>query len=520
MLRHFMAASVKNTCKSNMLRHFIMMLRALRASAFNLRLFSDAKCPPGTSSITVLGRSPIVSGLVGLSSIVMVGWLCAVLLRVIHDRKAKRSDAAHELLPCPNDRSTNPAAQPRPPTHRRGASAELMSEIGGELRRDMSRASLALAGVASVDEPLMQSSTSRMQTSVGVRTLGRLGLRRNSLDERSDRMAGVLAATPPAEGTDVPAPTTARKMPVTIEFDDLRLTLKPPLPKKTILAGVTGALRSGRLTAIMGPSGAGKTSFLNVVSGKAASYGDTTGTLRINGVAEKTGIQPYKLAVGFVPQEDTMLREMTAKEIFFFAARMRLPPGTSTDVIRKRVVETLDRLNLWQIRHVQVGVSAAPSCCVTTAASECGGGWVAISGRGDARDLWWAAEAREHRCVHSAVWSVFQNAGHLNRHCVDQCVDQAWSSSQSRQCSSCEFSRRFALHSCFALSSIGILVPHLGLKCPCTGSDEPTSGLDATSSLEVCRALRGLADEGITVAAVLHQPRYEIFEMFHDVLLV
>ena len=63
-------------------------------------------------------------------------------------------------------------------------------------------------------------------------------------------------------------------------------------------------------------------------------------------------------------------------------------------------------------------------------------------------------------------------------------------------------------------------MPHLGLKCPCTGSDEPTSGLDATSSLEVCRALRGLADEGITVAAVLHQPRYEIFEMFHDVLLV
>jgi ABC-type multidrug transport system ATPase subunit len=45
-----------------------------------------------------------------------------------------------------------------------------------------------------------------------------------------------------------------------------------------VLAGVSGALRSGRLTAIMGPSGAGKTSLLNVVSGKAASYATTAGT--------------------------------------------------------------------------------------------------------------------------------------------------------------------------------------------------------------------------------------------------
>ena len=51
--------------------------------------------------------------------------------------------------------------------------------------------------------------------------------------------------------------------------------------------------------------------------------------------------------------------------------------------------------------------------------------------------------------------------------------------------------------------------------------DEPTSGLDSTSSLEVCQILRGLAqDQGINVTAVLHQPRYEIFEMFHDVLLL
>ena len=52
----------------------------------------------------------------------------------------------------------------------------------------------------------------------------------------------------------------------------------PNRERRCVLAGVSGALRSGRLTAIMGPSGAGKTSLLNVVSGKAASYATTAGT--------------------------------------------------------------------------------------------------------------------------------------------------------------------------------------------------------------------------------------------------
>lgn len=49
---------------------------------------------------------------------------------------------------------------------------------------------------------------------------------------------------------------------------------------------------------------------------------------------------------------------------------------------------------------------------------------------------------------------------------------------------------------------------------------EPTSGLDATSSLQLVKALRATAKQGITVAAVLHQPRYEMFCLFHDVLLL
>ena len=36
-----------------------------------------------------------------------------------------------------------------------------------------------------------------------------------------------------------------------------------------VLSGVTGKVQSGEVTAVMGPSGAGKTTFLNALSGKA-----------------------------------------------------------------------------------------------------------------------------------------------------------------------------------------------------------------------------------------------------------
>ncbi|EFC50537.1 predicted protein, partial [Naegleria gruberi] len=51
--------------------------------------------------------------------------------------------------------------------------------------------------------------------------------------------------------------------------------------------------------------------------------------------------------------------------------------------------------------------------------------------------------------------------------------------------------------------------------------DEPTSGLDSVSSKEVMFALNRIATEqNVTVAAVIHQPRTEIFEMFHNVILL
>ncbi|KAL4458314.1 hypothetical protein ABPG75_013179 [Micractinium tetrahymenae] len=50
--------------------------------------------------------------------------------------------------------------------------------------------------------------------------------------------------------------------------------------------------------------------------------------------------------------------------------------------------------------------------------------------------------------------------------------------------------------------------------------DEPTSGLDSTAAADILGALTRMARLGCTIVAVVHQPRFSIFRMFDDVLLL
>jgi ABC-type multidrug transport system ATPase subunit len=50
--------------------------------------------------------------------------------------------------------------------------------------------------------------------------------------------------------------------------------------------------------------------------------------------------------------------------------------------------------------------------------------------------------------------------------------------------------------------------------------DEPTSGLDSTSAVELLNCLRAFARHGVTVAAVVHQPRWAVFSAFDDLVLL
>lgn len=91
--------------------------------------------------------------------------------------------------------------------------------------------------------------------------------------------------------------------------------------RKTILDSIDGYLRPGKLTAIVGPSGAGKTSLLNIISGhKQSSNSDAL--VKINGT--KINIETYRQSVSYVPQDVTFLPLLTVYETLLVAARFKL----------------------------------------------------------------------------------------------------------------------------------------------------------------------------------------------------
>ena len=105
---------------------------------------------------------------------------------------------------------------------------------------------------------------------------------------------------------------------IEVAFKDLTLTLKGK--NKHLLRCVTGKLMPGRVSAVMGPSGAGKTTFLSALVGKARGC-NITGEILINGKAES--IHSYKKITGFVPQDDIVHGNLTVEENLRFSARCR-----------------------------------------------------------------------------------------------------------------------------------------------------------------------------------------------------
>lgn len=111
---------------------------------------------------------------------------------------------------------------------------------------------------------------------------------------------------------------TRSRPPIEVNFKDLSITLKGK--KKVLMRCVTGKIMPGRVTALMGPSGAGKTTFLNALAGKSSGC-EINGSILVNGNADP--LHSYKKIIGFVPQDDIVHGNLTVEENLWFSARCR-----------------------------------------------------------------------------------------------------------------------------------------------------------------------------------------------------
>ncbi|KAI7209316.1 hypothetical protein KC343_g805 [Hortaea werneckii] len=198
-----------------------------------------------------------------------------------------------------------------------------------------------------------------------------------------------------------------------------------------ILQDITGSIPRGSCWGIMGPSGAGKSTLVNVLMGKTKT---SSGKIKING-QEKTTTRDYRKVIGYVPQDDILVPELTIRENILHAARCRLPAR-------------------WKDKAIQAHVDALIGC-------------LQLSHVQDSR------------------------VGDVNRPGV--------SGGQRKR------------------TSIGI---ELAAAPMAIFLDEPTSGLDASSAASLMRLLKGISRLGVTIIAIVHQPREQIFYGFDQVLLL
>ncbi|MDW3209215.1 MAG: ATP-binding cassette domain-containing protein [Reichenbachiella sp.] len=106
---------------------------------------------------------------------------------------------------------------------------------------------------------------------------------------------------------------------------------------------------SGQLIGIMGGSGTGKSTLINLLNGKLEPSG---GKIKINGHSIPRCVQSG--VIGYVPQDDLLFEELTVYQNLFFNARLSF-----SDFSKKRLDQAINKvledLDIDEIRDLQVG---------------------------------------------------------------------------------------------------------------------------------------------------------------------
>jgi ABC-type multidrug transport system ATPase subunit len=125
--------------------------------------------------------------------------------------------------------------------------------------------------------------------------------------------------------------------------------------EKTILTDCYGSVPAGSVCAIMGPSGSGKSSLLNVLAGRSASAAgiSVSGTVSVAG--KKINPVKFRQQIAYVMQDDALMPTATTREALEFSASLRLPAGTSKERIKALVDATITDLGLESCADIMIG---------------------------------------------------------------------------------------------------------------------------------------------------------------------
>ncbi|CAI8614418.1 unnamed protein product [Vicia faba] len=150
--------------------------------------------------------------------------------------------------------------------------------------------------------------------------------------------------------------------PHSITFDEVSYSVDMPQEMRShgvtedrlvLLNRVSGAFRPGVLTALMGVTGAGKTTLMDVLAGRK-SGGYITGNITVSGYPKKQ--DTFARISGYCEQNDIHSPHITVYESLLYSAWLRLPAEINTETRKMFVEEVMELVELNSIRDAYVGL--------------------------------------------------------------------------------------------------------------------------------------------------------------------
>mmetsp|Transcript_5811 Transcript_5811/g.16301 ORF Transcript_5811/g.16301 Transcript_5811/m.16301 type:complete len:1475 (+) Transcript_5811:148-4572(+) len=144
---------------------------------------------------------------------------------------------------------------------------------------------------------------------------------------------------------------------VDLTFEDIHYTVMSSISKEQLelLKGIDGVVEAGKMTALMGSSGAGKTTLMDVLAMRKSS-GEIEGEICLNGHLQEE--QSFRRCMGYVEQFDTQSEQLTIRETVQFSAKLRLDstdPAVTEESTETFIDSVLNMLELSLIQNLQVG---------------------------------------------------------------------------------------------------------------------------------------------------------------------
>ncbi|KAI3512641.1 hypothetical protein L1887_19959 [Cichorium endivia] len=192
------------------------------------------------------------------------------------------------------------------------------------------------------------------------------GKAQSNASAQSESDTGAVELSAMTTGDNAPQPKKKGMIlpfePHSITFNDVKYSVDMPQEMKEqgvgedrllLLKGVSGAFRPGVLTALMGVSGAGKTTLMDVLAGRKTG-GYIEGDIRISGYPKKQ--ETFARISGYCEQNDIHSPHVTVYESLLYSAWLRLATDVDEKTRKSFVDEVMDLVELNPLRDALVGL--------------------------------------------------------------------------------------------------------------------------------------------------------------------